>query len=325
MLTHNTAVVLPVVTTLIFLVAIAAAPRFRWLRLRNLVIVNLAVLALYVFWIPALLNSAEYLAQWHPASISFRQIYVTFRTVYANQHLAQAVVLAGLWAAALWGWRRRPDWRWFAFALLGTVALPLMLLVASAVYRPVFFPRTIIWTAVPFFVACGVGLARLRHAGLRYLFLAGLLLVNLYGVAQEYSRAVDEPWDEMTGALAEAAADEAAVVLCPNYNFSPFNYYWRDDEREMAIFGRQPNMKVRRFLESAGSEVSRWWRMGERRDLAGLFDEYAELWVVDRESDYAPQCDVVALPAAFPGQGRLISERQFGRLRLLGYARHAED
>jgi len=317
MFTHNTAAVLPVVTMLIFLVAIAAAPRFRWLRLRNLVIANLVVLAVYAFWIPGLLSNAEGIKQWMGWPVP-----TTLLKVYANLYFPEvAVVLVALCALALWGWRRRPDWRWLGFILLGTAALPLMLLVVSAVFRPVFFNRTIIWTSIPFFVACAAGLARLP-VGLRYLFLAGLLLVNLYAVVRDYSRDIYEPWDEMMEALAEVAADEAAVVLCPHLIVHPFNYYWRDDEREIAVFSRVSNEEAEPFLESAGGEVEGWQRVGERRDLAGLFDEYAELWMAVREDHIFHYC----ASTSFPGQGQLVSDRRFGHfLRLLGYARHAED
>jgi len=216
--------------------------------------------------------------------------------VYANLYFPQvAVVPVSLCIFALWGWRRRPDWRWLGFVLLGTAALPLMLLVVSEVFRAVFFNRTIIWTAVPFFVACGAGLARLP-VGLRYLFLAGLLVFNLYAVVRDYSRDIYEPWDEMVEALAEVAADEAAVVLCPNFTVSSFNYYWRDYEREMTVFSRLSNEKVRPFLESAGGEVSRWPRLGEWHDLVGLFDEYAELWMAVREDHIYHHCDAAAFP-----------------------------
>ena len=311
MYTHNTAIMLPIVTTLIFLVAIAAAPRFRWQRLRNLIIASLAVLALYAFWIPSLLNSGNP-EPWLPAPVR-----KTFLKVYANGDTAQAIALLGLCALALWGWRRREDWRWVAFALLGTLGLPLLLLVASAVYRQVFYPRTIIWTAIPFFVACGVGLARLPYAGLRYLALMGLLLVNLHGVGREYSRVFFEPWDEVTAAVAEVAGDAAAVVICPHFSIQPFNFYWRDYERETAVFGRIWGETVAPFLEAAQGEVSKWRQRGEKRDLVGLLDDYALLWLVIRVAPHASEAHCVSIPE----DGMLVAERQFSDLRLLGYAR----
>ncbi len=313
MLTHNTAIMLPIVTTLIFLVAIAAAPRFRWLRLRNLIIASLAVLALYAFWIPGLLQALPRgTMEWQLAPI-----HRIFLTVYANGHTAQAIALLVLCALALWGWRRRGDWRWVAFTLAGWLGLPLLLLVASAVYRPVLFPRVIIWTAIPLYVACGVGLARLPYAGLRYLVLAGLLLINLHGVGQEYSRVFFEPWDEVTAALAEVAGGEAAVVICPHFTVRPFNYYWRDYEREMVVFGRFWVKSVAPFLEAAHGEVSRWMLLGEWGDLVGLLDDYAMLWLVVRVSRY----DTSAYCDSLPAGGVLVAERRFGDLRLLGYAR----
>ena len=321
MFSHNTAIMLPIVTTLIFLVAIAAAPRFRWRRLRNLIIANLAVLALYAFWIPGLLQVLETERGMHwqlaPIDSIFLRAYTTYE-IYSGR-IAQATLLAllVLCALALWGWRRREDWRWLAFTLLGTLGLPLLLLVASEVYRPVFYPRTIIWTAIPLYVASGVGLSRLRHKGLRYLVLAGLLLVNLYGVGREYSRLIFEPWDEVMAVLAEVAGNEAAVVICPHFIVRPFNYYWRDYERETAVFGRFWGETVAPFLEAAHGEVSKWRLSGEWRDLASLYDDYAVLWLVIRVSYHASEAHCALAPAG----GMLVAERQFGDIRLLGYAR----
>ena len=59
MYSHHTALLLPVVTTLIFLVAIAAAPSYRWRRLRNLIAASMVALALYLPNISMLSASVE--------------------------------------------------------------------------------------------------------------------------------------------------------------------------------------------------------------------------------------------------------------------------
>ena len=327
MFSHNTAIMLPIVTTLIFLVAIAAAPRFRWRQLWNLIIASLAVLALYAFWIPGLLQVLETGKgmEWRLAPIDriFLRAYTSYG-IYENEGIAQATLLAllVLCALALWGWRRREDWRWVAFTLAGWLGLPLLLLVASAVYRPVFYPRVIVWTAIPLYVACGVGLARLPYAGLRYLVLAGLLLINLYSVGREYGRDIYEPWDEVTAALAEVAGDAAAVVICPHFTVRPFNYYWRDYERETTVFARVRAREVVPFLEAAHGEVSKWNLRGEKRDLVSLLDDYALLWLVIRVAPHASEAHCVSIPE----DGMLVAERRFGDIRLLGYvSRQLQD
>ena len=326
MYSHNTAVMLPVVTTLIFLVAIAAAPPFRWLRLRNLIIANIAVLALYAFNIPMLLANIDVRIGRPFNPVSFGQMRETFFTVYGNEFLpGQAIALAALCVLALWGWRRRKDWQWVGFTLIGALGLPLALLIVSDLYLPaVFTSRTIIWVSIPFYVACGAGIARLPGAGLRRIVLAGLLLSSLYGVLQEYERGGPEPWDQVVQAVAQAASSDSAVLLCPGWVDTAFRYYWRRHDNGMAIFSEQSGQMAALLLEPVDGEVRKWGRRGEWRTMASLFDDYSELWIVSRKGDtpkYA-YCGLPALQDVFSGRGQLVAERGFGRnLKLLTFAR----
>lgn len=123
--------------------------------------------------------------------------------------------------------------------------------------------------------------------------LAGLLLCSLYGVLNEYER-IREPW-------AQAASSDDAVVICPNHVFSPFNYYWRRYEHDLAVFGGETikidepgkPFLVRPYLEPAAGEVSKWVRQGdEPRSIESLLHDYSELWVVVR---HYRACDSAAL------------------------------
>ena len=327
MLTLHTAVLLPVITSLIFLAAIATEPRFRWRRLRNLIIANAAILALYASSIPELLaNFNQAVTPWGPPS-SWR-IRLGLFTVYGNEHLHdQAAVMAALSLIALWGWRRRQDWRWIGFALIGSIALPLtLLMLVDVASGRIFQPRIFIWAAIPFIVACAAGIARLPWASLRRMILAGLLLGNLYGVLNAhllpelYEGPRDEPWDRVAQIVAEAVADDGAVLLCPHYIVQPFNYYWRRHPREQVAVFSGVDMIVRPLLTSAHGQVSQWRWLGDRRSLTSLLDDYAELWIIGHPNDN-PSCDSPALRAVLAERGRLVTERGFGRIKLLGWVR----
>lgn len=323
MFTHHTGVLLPVVTALIFLVAIAAAPKFRWLRLRNIIAANTLVLTLYVFCLPLLLNGIETVErQYKPAPVSPLRIIKTFVRTYANEHVPlQFIALAALCAIALWGWRRREGWKWMGFTLAGSLGFPMMLLVMSAVLLSMFLSRVLIWASIPFYVACAVGLARLPGVGLRRIVLVGLLLCNLYGILNEY-RIVREPWDQVTRDVAQAVSSADAVALCPKFIVQPFNYYWRRHGREITVFDVLNNSVARPFLTSAGDEVSKWRmvRRDEPRDLTSLLDDYSKLWLVVYNDDSF--CDLTDLQAALSGRGRLDAARSFGRnIKLLAFVR----
>ena len=330
MFSHNTAVALPVVTSLIFLAAIAAAPRFRWRRLRNLIAANTVALGLYVLCgAPLLLAVKNIGIIGHALPVSLWSIRRIFHTVYGNEYLpAQAVALAVLFAAALWVWRRREDWRWAGFILIGALGLPLMLLAVSLVFQSVLLSRVIIWASIPFYVGCAVGLARLPSVGLRRIVLVGLMLCSLYGVVAEYDH-IREPWDQAVQALAQAVSSDDAVVICPNHIFLPFNHYWRRHERGLVIFGGatiridEPGKPflVRPFLEPAAGEVSKWEKQGdEPRSLDSLLHDYSELWIIVR--NYRA-CDSAALRAALSDRVRLVKEGDFGNGHLELFALRA--
>ncbi len=325
MYSHNTATLLPGITTLIFMAAIAAETRYRWRRLWNLIVANAILLALYAFNIPVLLANIKWRLGTSRPPMSFHQILRDLLQVYANIHLpAQAVVLVGLCALALWGWRRREGWRWIGFTLIGSLALALILLAISILYHRVFFARTIIWASIPFITAAAVGLSRLPHASLRRLILAGLLLGNLYAAWRLYNREAHEPWDRITHEIAQSASSDAMILLCPSWPMFSFNYYWRDHEREeIPIFGGSSGTSFSQFQTPASGTVTKWRERGNWRkwdDLADVFDDHAELWFIERPYG-TPICEPT-LRETLASRSRLVTERRFGIVTLLQFVRN---
>lgn len=323
MFTHNTAPLLLAVITLIFLVAIAAEPQFRWPRLRNLIIANAVILALYVFNLPFLMVGISRVADWSQPPLDLASIAKAMGAVYANSHLPlQAVALAALFASALRIWRRRKAWKWLGFAFIGSLGLPLMLLAASALFWPMFYARALIWASIPFIVACAFGIDQLPNRTLRRVVLAGLLLGNLYGALNEHQR-IREPWDRIAQTVAEAAADDGAVLLCPHYLVNPFNYYWRRHQAELAVFRSHSDLTVSPFLASAADEPSQWGHPGQPRRLASLFDDHSELWIIDR-SVFQRFCVSPAQFTELSSRGQQVEERSFSsNIKLYVYARNA--
>ena len=333
MLSHNTALLLPVVTTLIFLAAIATAPGFRRRRLWNLILANLVVLALYAFNLAVLLTNLNTFMSWHSYTVPPWWTRIILLTAYVNEHVHnQGIAMVALSLVALWVWLRRREWRWLGFALIGTIALPLMLFILNnhILYRPTFFPRTIIWAVIPFYVACAFGISRLPWASLRCIVLAGLLLANLYGVLigydinEPFMGPFDEPWDRVAGIVAEGASNDSAVVICPSYAVPAFNYYWRRHEREMPTRFSRATEHVSPLQTPASGLVSKWRWAGESRSPLSLFDDYSEVWMIVENRG---GCDPAVLDA-LASRGQLILERDFVRIKVLAYARtdqaHAE-
>lgn len=320
MYSHNTAALLPVVTTMILLAAIAAAPQFRWRRLRNLIVANVIVLALYLFYLSSTLDAFNHWLQ-RDRIQSLREILHAAIPIYGNKYLfVQTVAMVGLCALALWGWRRRKEWDWFGFIFIGSLGFPMLIFAAWLFILPAFFTRVLVWASIPYYVGCAVGIVWLSNVGLRRIVLVGLLLGSLYGVDSEHKN-LESPWklyDQIAQAVAEAAHDDA-VTLCPLRVVLPFNYYWRSHQHEAAIFGmRFSDKTVYPFQTPASGEVAKWELLGEPRDVASLFDDYSKLWLVVRGIG-APCEDV--FQEQLSDHGRLVLERSLGNITLFVYER----
>ena len=342
LLTHNTAVLLPVVTGLIFIVAIGFAPDFKWRHTLNFAVAHLFVALLYGWYLPYLLDGvARIKRSFYVKSVSVEQVKRAFYSVYGNEYIPlMLLAFFCLFIVALVAHYRTRQWRWMAFALIGWLGLPILQLIAGVLYRPIFVTKTLIWSCVPFLLMCAVGISLLRTRMLRGLVLAGLLLSNLYGVFAEYGNtredwdsAVDtvvqrhrnrppgslhrEDWDRVVDTVVQDTSGHDAVVICISWVIDPFNYYWRyHDQDSAAVFGIQDG-KMRRFVFSARDDPTKWGALGrERRDVGTLFDDYERVWVV---FSHANRCDKGAIRGALVANGRLIGEHQFRGIQLLRY------
>lgn len=108
-------------------------------------------------WIPP----TSWAAIWQTTQIVYL-FAVTGPVTFALDAVPPTLPVVVVVAAACWGswWlaRRRPAA--FVPLVLGVVALPALLLAVS-VFRPVFLPRYLFWSAPPFMVLAAIGLARL--------------------------------------------------------------------------------------------------------------------------------------------------------------------
>ena len=88
LLTHNTAVLLPVVTGLIFIVAIGFAPDFKWRHTLNFAVAHLFVALLYGWYLPYLLDGvARIKRSFYVKSVSVEQVKRAFYSVYGNEYI----------------------------------------------------------------------------------------------------------------------------------------------------------------------------------------------------------------------------------------------
>ena len=143
--------------------------------------------------------------------------------------------------AALAGWGA---WRgWFRARAAVTFALawmwlpPLLMLVASYAFSPMFVERYALWCFVPFFMLAALGAWELRIASIRGTALGplgtigamGLTVVLALGHLHAYrQRPHDTQWREAAHAAAAAIAPGMKVAVAPPFAVNLVRYYLRD-------------------------------------------------------------------------------------------------
>ena len=166
------------------------------------------------FWLPdegagAFFQRAQYLLLPHTGGWPARALF------FAMAALGYRVLAKERGAAA-------------AICLAGMTAIPIALIIAvSHLYTPVFVARTILWTAIPFYVAAGAGLAAVA----RWRLAVGVPLIVLWaamflaGDWVYFHGAKKEPWRELAQYMASATPGGGKLLVLPNSLEIPLAYY----------------------------------------------------------------------------------------------------
>ncbi len=231
------------------------------------------------------------------------------------------LVFAGLGAATL----ARAD-RGAALVLVLLWILPFATsLAVSFAVAPVFLSRTLLPTAVPFFVLLAVGLsaaaARWRVAA-RWRAVGAAAVLGAYGLgtAALFATPPAEDWRAAAHLLAQRTGPRDIIVVLPNTAALPLDYYLGREARQVPLRvlpRRYPAAGLPNPYPSGGA--------GEpgviAADVAGLADEVRQqrtpvVWVVTRERGLFDPAG--HLQRAF-GDGRTGSLLRFGRIRIDAY------
>jgi hypothetical protein len=134
------------------------------------------------------------------------------------------IALAG-WGA--WrGWGRVHEG--IGFALIWMWLPPLLILVASYAFSPMFVERYALWCFVPFFMLAALGAWELRAGSVRVVAIGlavALALAHLYAYRR---RPHDIQWREAARTAAATLAPGATIAVAPPYAVNVVRYYLRD-------------------------------------------------------------------------------------------------
>ncbi len=320
LLSHNTAVFLPLAANLVVLGWWwAHRPRRRGF-LRNWLLAQAAVLVLWSVWLPAFVRQSlmVYREFWIPAP-DLGRVLGTFQDLYSafvGRHLVVRpwidLLAWGLVGLGISSWRRTP--RWIAFALAFWLVAPIGELIVS-IWRPIFYIRTLVWIAVPLYLIMAAGLASLRSRVVYGAALAVLLVVNLGGAANYYANYQKEAWDQAAAYVAQRAQPNDLILFNATWVQLPFDYYFRRYGLAVTEHGVPVDLFDRGVLEPKMTRDDLPRLRALVRGHRGVWLVYSHNWYTDPQG---------LIPAALQSMGRLVDRRRFRGIQVYQYAIYSE-
>ena len=283
----------------------AAAPHRKGLAV-NAGIVLAVVLCLWLPWLPFVSEPVMRTAVagfWIPkptvgtVSATLAAVYLfrvadllQFTLIPPNWAWAAAAIAILLPTLALFGaWRLRDRKRELVVLGLAIVVLPVALLVISLT-KPLFIPRYLMWSAVPFFILVAVGVAGVARVPARVLMVVVVLLgtINL-------GATFDDERKPRWGSLVRYVAAEAEPCDVIYLEGAVTHFVYELSERGLVTSGR----RVPRVGAVAEAEAA---------NAAGR-----RVWAAVGRVAHGPQRSEVAVLGALTGVGRPAETIRFGR------------
>ena len=252
---------------------------------RNWLIAHLAVLLLWSPWLPAFVaQSAGVLREfWLPpptwgAVVYILRVFVSdflpLPPVPAHVVLAAYVVLAVLGAVYLA--RRRAGGRLLVILLITPIAGEWLV----SLVRPILYDRTLIWASIPLYLLLAAGIQQLRRWPLALAAILLALTVNGFSLREYYLRYEKEGWDEAAALVAEQAVPDDLILFNATWVQIPFDYYFhREPHPPVTEHGVPVDLFDRQVLEPKMAE-------GDLPRLLALVEVHDRVWLVYSHSWY---------------------------------------
>jgi uncharacterized membrane protein len=133
-------------------------------------------------------------------------------------------------ALEAWGlvWLARNGARAQAVLLLSALTVPILAALAvSFALAPVFLDRTLIWVALPGYLALAAGIAGLPGPRIRAAGAVLVLALFAWATATYHERKAKEPWREVARVIAAEWRPGDRIAVAPSYAAKPMGYYRR--------------------------------------------------------------------------------------------------
>ncbi len=161
---------------------------------------------------------------------------------------------------------------------------PLVIELALSPLRPVFQPRTLIWTTFPYYVLVVTGVRALgtwRARGLAPLAVATILLVQVLGLRGWYASPPPEQWDRAVSIVQAHAQPDDLLLFNAAWTQLPFEYYATRAGLDLEAHGVPVDIARARELEplTTPADVARIERLVAGRSRVWLI--YSHEWYTD--------------------------------------------
>lgn len=278
--THNTAIFFVASTQCAALATclLLVRPRARfaraWLACQAL------CLLLWAPWLPKLLQQSGTFDRWAQATLTWKAIGSRLTHVMTLDQGSGPLLWLLLAAAGCALLLRRPGRvavggepdgarRQAVVLLLWALAGPCLCAAVSLGWKNVYFVRTLLWAALPFFLLVGVGLSRLpRSSGL--VCLALILALNAPTVAAYYGEKNRPPWRALLQQAGDGCQGRCRIVSTSAHRFVRYYYNRRDaplPRRPVTHYKRKKSLR-----QVVGDAPEFWWLAWRGSDRTRRFE-----------------------------------------------------
>jgi len=227
--------------------------------LRNWVLAQIGVFLLWSPWLVAFVvqSVGVYREFWisAPTWQTITDTVGTFLSAFLPSRIRWLEVVWGLYVAlALLGLIhfRRRPGH---IAFLGVVFLtPFVGEWLVSLRRPIFYDRTLIWASIPLYLLLAAGVRQLRYRP--YMLAAALMLLTVNGLSlrEYYTHFEKEQWDDAAEFVAKRVEPDDLILFNATWVQIPFDFYFRSYNRPVAEHGVPVDLFDRGILEPKMAE-----------------------------------------------------------------------
>ena len=180
--------------------------------------------------------------------------------------------------------------RFLPFFVIFAVVMPLFVWLVGF-YQPIFMTRTIIWSAIPVYIAWAVFATGLESLIMRAVAVVGFVFVSTASVVNYYFYPQVDNWPAAAETVMEQRAEDDLLVLCPAHVSTPLRVY------------SPPAIVSRPFQTLSGDTmISRAWDWRDRRvaelKADNALDRASRVVFVEANCDPQQVHDTVSLLAS---------------------------